>query len=55
MTKLDLVKTRLYPQAVNALTGAPLKNVFFELYKETYKVPEEGLSNDSGLGDFSVK
>ena len=42
-------------QAINLQTGAPLKNVFFELWKDQTSSPEEGLSDEQGLFVFKVR
>jgi hypothetical protein len=42
-------------QAVNVETGAPIKGVYFELWKEDNQVPEEGLTNSNGIYEFIVR
>lgn len=45
----------LVPTAYNAFTGEPVKNVFFQLYKEQCQFADEGLSNENGFAGFSLK
>jgi hypothetical protein len=36
-------------QAINIITGQPIKNVLFEIFKEVNMNPEEGLSDEKGV------
>jgi hypothetical protein len=42
-------------QAIDIQSGKPIKNVFFELWKENTQLPEEGLSGENGSFEFKVR
>jgi len=42
-------------QAVDIVTGRPIKNVLFEFYKEVNQQHEEGLSDEKGFYSFGVR
>lgn len=55
MKPSNKVSIDLKVQAINIENGKPLKNVFFELWKESSQLAEEGLSNDNGEFEYSLK
>lgn len=42
-------------EAVSAVTGKPIKSVYFELFRENLQQQEEGLSNSQGQFVYKVK
>lgn len=42
-------------EAINIQNGNPIKDVFFELWKEVNQLPEEGLSDSNGQYEFTIK
>jgi hypothetical protein len=51
LSKVSILKV----QAIDILSGKPIKNAFFELWKEHTQLPEEGLSNENGSYEFMVR